>query len=178
VLIQPQQAAAVVLGPRGLPEPPTDIVRRLQQIHPRLSLIYQEQYSGGYHWAVILGWPEGDERYKYIQSGELPPGSDYDILCWLPADCSVDEAYGYVVRSFRAGSREEARQLVDRAHKWNEDVKERAWQEVLDEPLNRAEVRAGKMFAETRGEIPTSAPSVTPAKRGKTAKELRAQRKR
>lgn len=156
----------MVLGADGIPQPPTEIVQRLKQINPALGLKYAQQYGGGHHWAVTFQWPEFDTRRKYIQAGELPAEDDHDIMCWLPADCSVNDAYGYVVNSFRNGSTESARSLLDRVHEFNKNHKA-----ALDAPL-MDELREQAYGIVTKNEI-KSAPTIQPRKRGKTARELK-----
>jgi len=158
----------------GHPSPPSEIVRRLRQVNPRLDLKWQPRWSGGYHWALVMDWQENDLRHKYVQRGEMDPNDTFDLLVHLPADCSADEAFGYLERSCRSTGQVDFKQMLGRLQQFNADVKTKHWDEVLDPAREIAETRAHKLFTDSRGDIPKSFPTVAPRTRGKTAQELSA----
>lgn len=135
------------------PVPPADIVRRLKQINPALGLEFTDPgYEGGGHWAVTWEWPSDDERWKSVQTGEVPKENARDILARLPLDCDASQAYGYVVNSFRAcHSREDVQKLLARVEKYNDDLIRQREDEMMAEPLNRVEVRGAHIMAEALG---------------------------
>lgn len=100
---------------------------RLAEIDPRLGvlLLPNPEEKGKPWWAITEWWSENDSRRLRIRSGELAPDEAFDILCFLPNDCSVEEAYGYVVRTFKqlqGSASERAQVLLDRVHLYNKDA--------------------------------------------------------
>ncbi len=160
----------MILDVRGVPIPPPEIVRRLQQVNPRLGLTWSEGW-GGRTWALTMAWAENDPRRARIQAGTLSPDEAYDLLAFLPADCNVDQAYGYLVNAFRASSEEGTRKLLDRVHEYNRNTLAGHQEAALADALNYVEVRGHKFGVHHEGTPKVYAPT-TPAKRGKTAREL------
>jgi len=158
----------MILDINGTPVAPLEIVTRLQQINPRLGLKFAQLWGQeSSWWAITMRWAENDPRRAYIQRGELPEDEDHDIFGWLPLDCSVDDAYGYIVSSFRKGGKQETRDLLDRVHEYNRQHQQQIWKETTEPVLDDLVHRAGQLAA------PTVGPSAKPRKRGKTAKEIR-----
>lgn len=125
----------ILLNERGNPEPSPDIQRRLGAIHPRLSLKYVEVAPS--HWAVTLGWDDGDPRKERVRNGTLDIASAYDIIGYLPMDAGVDDAPGYLSRMFRTYPMEEVQSIADHIPKFNatapaQQAVEAAVAEVLD----------------------------------------------
>jgi hypothetical protein len=112
--------SALILNDRGTPEPPTEMQRRLGQIHPSLHLRYVPD-----GWAVAERWREDDPRRGMIRCGDMNPGDDWDMLAQLPHDCSPNEAYGFIVNALRRSSKESMRDLLDRVHHWNDEQTKR-----------------------------------------------------
>lgn len=103
--------SGVILDGSGNPLAPASIIAELQEIDPRLGL----QYHAGLHaYVVTLQWRENDDRHRFIQEGSMRPGTDFDILCPVPADVSLDELRGWLAVSLRrvAQNNEEVRQMV------------------------------------------------------------------
>ena len=143
----------MIYGADHTPAPPAEMVRRLQQIHPDLNLAFNDPGEhGGSHWTITWRWPTDDRRWQRVSSGEVPEREAFDIISRLPLDCSVDEAYGYVVNTFRANmSREDMAQLLERAHKYNEGVQKAAEDEAMADAYNLAEVRGAAIVGEVTG---------------------------
>lgn len=140
----------MLLTPEGTPQPPSEIVRRLQQINPNLGLMWvpvQDALHG--QWGVTMKWAPGDRRYAYIQRGEVAPDSDQDIVVFLPQDCGVDQAYAYFVSRVQVSSRDDVRAMVDRVQLWNRNQTDVNWKPVMDKAMEQVEglahglVRAG-----------------------------------
>lgn len=105
----------VLLNTAGTPEPPTHVVRGLRNLHPSYGL----RFSPGPSWAITWEWPEKDPRWARVRAQEYPRESAFDIIGYLPLDCSVDDAPGYVERSIRAYPVEEVRKHIANIAHWN-----------------------------------------------------------
>jgi hypothetical protein len=81
----------------------------------------------GEQWAVTYRWPQSDPRWARVQSGDCSPESAFDILTYLPFDCSPEEAGSYVEKTCsewaRLGRIDVAR-VLDRVHAHNEKQQE------------------------------------------------------
>ena len=123
------------------PDPPADILERLRQIDPTLGLRFSpttiDNWSGDVvnvgHWIVTIGWREDDRRWEMVRRQEMKPEDACDRVLDLPADCSVQEAYGYFVDNVKRwnGSKDEVTRLLSRAHHFNAKRE----QDILDETL-------------------------------------------
>lgn len=122
----------ILLGLDGRPKPPEEIVRRLRAIDPRMGLKFVPGVL--MNWAVTMEFGPDDRRRKDIQSGKVNPEDAYDIIGWLPAECSLDEAPAYISRMIAMYPREDVRKALDRMEAWNatEGGKEEM-EEVLNE---------------------------------------------
>jgi hypothetical protein len=131
---------ALLVNLAAEPIPPSDILRRLKQVHPALGLKFYEPGAGVSSWAVTWKWRDDDPRRERIRRQEIPPDADIDIIAWLPLGCSVDEAAGFVERAVRHYPRDDIRALCDRLHHYNrvEAVQEN-WREVESRVMTRAE---------------------------------------
>lgn len=116
---------------RGDPIPNSETVARLKQIDGDLDLRWHPAFG---RWAIMYKWRRSDPRWQLVQQGRVPEAEALDAIAWLPADCSADEAYGYVVRSFKswAGTRDDVRKLLDRVHSYNKRVGEEAVRPTLE----------------------------------------------
>jgi hypothetical protein len=97
---------------------------RLREIDPRLGvvLIPNPELQGKPWWAITEWWADNDPRRIRVRTSEIAPDEAFDILCFLPQDCSVEQAYGYVVRTFKqlqGTASERARVLLERVHLYN-----------------------------------------------------------
>lgn len=128
-------SAPLVLNDRGLPEPPADLQRRLRQIHDRLCLRYVQAADAV--WAVCVRWDEHDPRFGNVQSQVLDPDRAFDIVGYLPKDCSLNEAPAYLARMFRQYPKETIQQFANGVDAFNKSVvstaADRALGEVLDQ---------------------------------------------
>jgi hypothetical protein len=139
----------MLLDLAGRPAPPSDIVRRLQQVDANLGLLWtpvgDDDRQG--RWAVTMKWPPADRRYAYIQRGEVPSDSDFDVVVFLPADCSVDDAFGYFVNRVRSSSREDVKAMVNRVQDWNKTQTDRNWQPVMDTAMEEVQSLAHGLYS-------------------------------
>lgn len=127
----------VLLNSAGRPEPSPEIARRLAAITPRLTIRWMEGI--GPCWAICLGWAEGDRRWAWVQEGRTRHDRAFDIIGYLPRDCSPDEAPAYLERMLRDYPRDEVRHMADAMEQWNEteagkEEVEQAIAEILDSP--------------------------------------------
>ena len=142
-----------IVGTNGIPQPPMEIVRRMQQIDDRLSLKWCEFGPSGElapQWAITMEWLHSDPRKELIQRGAMPIGSSHDIVYWLPLDCSVDTAHNYIERAFVrwSGSKADTEKLLSRLHKYNEEQEQRNLQPEYDLADELVEANAGTLFRE------------------------------
>lgn len=128
----------VLLNSAGLPEPPTHVVARLRALHAGLSLKFLTHT--GEHWAVCLAWGPEDRRWERVQTGQTDPASAYDIIGYVPVECSVDEAPAHLERVFRQYPKDEVRTMADYVQQYNASAPvdaaiEEALVEALESPV-------------------------------------------
>jgi len=121
----------------GKPEPSPEIQRRLAAITPGLQLRFLDTI--GARWAVTLVWGAEDRRWQWVQEERYDPAAAYDIIGYLPLECSPEEAPPYLERMLRTYPREDVQRMVDGVARWNEQGAgkaevEQAVAEVLDSP--------------------------------------------
>lgn len=123
--------AALIVNSAGLPEPSTDIIRRLKQVHPRLGL----RFSQAQHlvWQITMDWAENDERHARVQRGELGAGSAFDIIGYLPLDCSVSEAPAFLARFLRESPVDEIKSLSGGLQRYNAEVAAKEAERALND---------------------------------------------
>lgn len=141
-------SSPVVLSHRGTPEPSSEIQRRLRAVHPRLFLRYVDVFDA--HWALCMRWDENDRRFVDLQQQTLDPDRAFDIIGYLPMDCSPDQAPAYIERSLRQYPVEEVRRIADYVEQYNTQAPvqaaiEEAIAEVLDNPLPKKRGRPRKI---------------------------------
>lgn len=127
----------VLLNSAGTPEPSPEISRRLRMVHPGLHLKLLGATQE--HWAICMSWGENDSRREWVRRGEYNPDKAYDIVGYLPLDCSVDQAPGLLERSLRAYPKEEMSRIADSVSAYNmkyplDNAVQEAIAEVLDSP--------------------------------------------
>lgn len=109
----------LVLNERGGPVPPPDILRRIRAIAPELGLRFNAAFDSS-NWAFTRDWPETDARWARVRSQEISRESAYDIIGYLPIDCSVEQAASYVEQHLRNYPLEHVRALHASMQRWNE----------------------------------------------------------
>jgi hypothetical protein len=127
--------ASVVLNDKGRPEAPSDLQRRLGQVHPRLFLRHVEMADAV--WAVCMRWDEHDPRFGDVQSQVLDPERSFDIVGYLPRDCSHNDAPAYLERVLRQYPKEAIQQIANRVSDFNKSVVDSAADAVLGEILDQ-----------------------------------------
>jgi len=146
----------MLLNAAGLVEPPAGIVDRLHEIDPKLGVLFGTQSQ---RWHLTYDWPDTDPRWQFVQNGSVPRAKAFDILCQLPEDCSADEAYGYLVATFkRLGDKDDIKRMLDRVHMYNkqrEDELLRPHRELANELI---ETNARTLFREEGKHIPRTKP--------------------
>lgn len=125
-----------LLDGAGNPLAPQSVIDELKEINPRLGLQYHKALHA---FMVTLRWPEQDERRAMIREGLMPEHADFEILCPVPVDVSMDELRSWLAGQLRrvAQSREDVRRMVEeeeqRLAKQNAAVAERAAAEATEE---------------------------------------------
>ena len=128
---------ALLLNERGIPQPPSDIQRRLREVHPDLSIRFVNPMTGA--WAICLDWAESDPRRVHVQRQDLDPFNTTDIIGYLPLDCSVAEAPAYVQKALRAYPKENVQRMADFVAAPNTGLVAEALEEALSDVLDQAD---------------------------------------
>lgn len=125
----------LLLNDRGLPEPSPSVAAQLRKLHDGLSLKFVE--GAGAAWAVCLTWPRGDERWQYVQKGDVAEAKAYDIIGYLPMDCPLDSAPSYLTRIFRTYPREDVQRIIESIDRWNAAPAQQAMEQAIAEVLDQ-----------------------------------------
>lgn len=127
---------AILVDDLGIPQPPSDVTRRLREVHPGAGLLHTPH--AGPQWAITLAWAADDPRWALVQSQAVNPNRTFDIIGYLPYDCAVDHAPSYLARVFRTSSRPEVQRMAEAVESHNtrvplQDAVDAAIAEVLDQ---------------------------------------------
>ncbi|MFN8995412.1 hypothetical protein [Gemmatimonas sp.] len=103
---------SVLLGADDTPLVPSSVVDELKALSPRLGLEYHTVLQS---FVLTLAWAEGDERWRYVQEGQMSPHAAKTILTNVPANVSLDELRGWVAARLRqvGRSNDEVRRMID-----------------------------------------------------------------
>ncbi len=104
---------------RGGPVPPTEILSRMKKIDPSLGLRWTANWNES-NWAVTWEWPESDRRWERVRTEEISRESAYDIIGYLPVDCSVSQAATYIEQHLKSYPKEEISRLRSKVAQWND----------------------------------------------------------
>lgn len=136
----------MILSHDGRPTPPSDVSRRLAEIHPRLGIQVTAIPGAGvtsHWWSFTLRWAPEDPRWGMIQQGVMSPSDAYDIIGQLPRDAGVDEAYGYFVQAAKAiRSPADREAILSRAAQWLEEP----FEQMKAEQVALVEEAAGDLY--------------------------------
>jgi hypothetical protein len=144
-------------------EPPKHLVDRFKAVDDRLGLKFVQfpiadstNVNSIRHWAIVMNWREDDKRREWIQRGEMPASAAFDVLGYLPIDCSVHEAFTYFERMATGQLRDgrDVEKLVSRLHLFNADVKKDIMKPVMDKAEELIEDNVGTLFAAEGKTIP------------------------
>lgn len=133
---------ALILNSAGRPEPSPEVSRRLRAIHAGLHLKFIGDGDG--YWSVCMTWEPEDRRWGTVQSGEIAPDRAFDIIGYLPLDCSADQAPSYLERMFRTWPAENVQRMANHMDKYNASAVNTAADEALAEVLDMADPTATK----------------------------------
>jgi len=147
----------MLLDRRGLPQPPAGIVERLRAVDANLGIAWIGAPDTG-QWAITYEWAPDDPRRRYIQQGEMDPDADFDALAFLPPDCTVDQAYGYVLNGMRSSRKEAIHSLLDKLDRYNADQSKVNWGEAVAPAMEQAHGQALKSVSLTQ--VPLDSPLV------------------
>ena len=144
-------------------EPPKLLVERFARVDDRLGLKFVQfpiadstNVNSIRHWAIVIHWREDDARRQWIQRGEIPASAAFDVLGYLPIDCSVQEAFTYFERMATGQLRDgrDVANMVSRLHLFNAEVKKEVMQPVMDKANELIEDNIGTLFAAEGKSIP------------------------
>lgn len=135
------------------PIPPSHVVKLLKEINPRLGLKWfppGDLLPKG-SWSIIEAWTPNDTRWKMIQEGKMDPGAAFDALGYLPEDCPVEQARGYLERYFISwkGTRADCGKYLEKLNQYNLKQQAAAVQPTMDYMEEMLATNAKTMF---RGE--------------------------
>lgn len=116
----------LVRGLDGRPQPPLELIAKLQQYDPRVGLFYTNAA-----WAITEAWKEDDPRRARIQQGDMQPEMAFDICGYLPITCSLDEALPYIERELRVHTAESFAAIRYVASHWNDVAQPAAVEDAL-----------------------------------------------
>lgn len=117
---------SVIVNDRGTPEPPTDVVRRLRAVDPKLTL----RWGPWGAWQLVREWRASDRRWERVQTERYDPAMAFDVIGHIPNDCSADEVPALAARLIREWpNADEAKQMLDN---WNHYHTGAATSEVQD----------------------------------------------
>lgn len=142
----------------GVPLPPSEIAKRVRQVHDALGLRYLSA-----SWAITWAWPVNDRRWELVKAGETPVDFAFDIIGYLPIECSVDEAPAYLERCLKSYPLAEIQALSFRIAHYNHDE---PIKQAVDTVVNATKDAMGKA-----DEVTTAIFAVTPAKKAKGPKK-------
>jgi len=122
----------LIRGLDEIPRPPSDLVAEIDRRCPGAGLLYTRAT-----WAITLKWREDDPRRRFIQSGEMQPHGDFDVVGHLPLTCSLDEAPALIERELKNWPDDAFHELRDAVNQWNAVGREAAVeQKVMSEVWN------------------------------------------
>lgn len=129
---------AILLNERGIPEPSPAIVRRLREVHAGLKLRFVEPAQ----WAITLEWAPEDRRWEMIQRQEMTPDAAFDIVGYVPLDCSLEETPTYIANRLRRHRREDVRRMADAVAEGADAPVQAAVEQAIAEVLDRPDPTA------------------------------------
>lgn len=128
---------SVLVTREGLPQASPEILRRLGQVSPRLGLRF---YPALQQWGVTIQWREQDPRREMAQRGEIGGTETYDLVCFLPTDCAVDEAVAYMVPRMAEHPQQDVRGMMRELLRQNDAQSDANVAPVFEEIMNQVEV--------------------------------------
>jgi len=126
----------ILVNPAGIPEPSPMIQRRLREVHSGLSLRLMDMDPPT--WAVCMAWSPEDRRWAWVQTEQYDPKMAYDIIGYLPLDCTPDEAPSYLSRMMRSYPRQDVQHMADALSQYNSSVVAAAADHAIGEVLDSA----------------------------------------
>jgi len=146
----------MLLDKDGTPAPPQAALAMLKTKSSRLGLKMFPSMAGAY-FGVTEEWKWDDPRRVRIQQGEIPPGSDFDLIHSFPPDmraedCAawVQERYGDRILDTAEAEAESLRRSIelDRRNIAKKEARLEAFEQqnerkVLDDTAHQRRVAAG-----------------------------------
>jgi hypothetical protein len=125
------------------PEIAPDVLAGLREVDPSLTIRWHPLMKC---WMLLAAWDDNDPRRARVRAQELAPSEAVDLLDYLPAAASVEEAYSHVINTFRrissrSDAQDMAARLVERVHHFNKaHQREQAMEAFGNNLMNYAEV--------------------------------------
>jgi len=130
------------------PVAPQEILDRLELIDPRLGLRLLTLPGGdgkAEWWALTLNWEQNDKRRGDLTDQLFA----FDILGYLPLDCSVRDAESYVKNSFLGHkTRPDVNRMLYELDKWNDSIVKDAMKPVEEYGQEMIEANSKTLFQE------------------------------
>lgn len=143
----------VILNHRGEPEVPDAIKRRLANLGAGLSL----RLRGGVWW-LMQRWPEGDHRWKWVQSNQLPESEAVDGLGAFPAELPFDQMPAFIEKSLREFPLRDLKRVASQFSKGEtigsdaEDLKHELFDETIKEAGSEGRVTGRRVIHKKAGQ--------------------------
>ena len=151
-------------GLDGRPQPPQELVAKLQQYDPRIGLFYTNAA-----WAITEAWREHDPRRQWIKAGEMQPEMAFDICGYLPVTCSIDQAPAYIERELRNCTAEQFQALRAAVVHWNDAqqdaIVENTVLAAVSDDLDKGNIVSPGISEAVAIDLPKSDPTVIPLDR-------------
>jgi hypothetical protein len=132
----------LILSAAGTPEPSSEIQKRLQRVHPDLALKYLAHI--GQSWAVTMQWDANDRRQAQVRAQEIPASKAFDIIGYLPMDCSLDDAPGYLERMLRTFPSDASKRAADFVANEFAPASEALIEEAIEDAVRETGKRTGR----------------------------------
>lgn len=138
------RAELLIRGLDGVPLPPPELAAEIERRCPGAGLLYTRAA-----WAITLRWRPDDARRRFIQTGEMQPEGDFDVVGYLPVNCSLDQAPALIERELKNWPDDAFRDMRAAVDQWNNVGREAAIEDQvmggvyndLDHPENAARVQ-------------------------------------
>jgi len=89
-------SGAALITPVGHPIPPTDVVRELAMVSPRLRIEWVPGAYGQSYFGLKERWRDGDARWQHVRSGAMPEENAFDLVSRFPREMPTSEMVSWV----------------------------------------------------------------------------------
>ena len=158
----------MILDTTCIPIPPSDITKRLKQVHPSLGMFFVRN-AASVSWGFTETWGEFDPRREEIKKGTLAPDRDFDILGFAPVGVSQEEAFGYLTRALRnrPATKDDYNEMLTRVTNYNAEQSRENTKDVREFAAEMVETNAKTLWRNEGKSIPKVYQNESSAKRSR-----------